>query len=66
VEKGYSKVLRLLLKKDSVNLESKDSSGCTLLSQAVEKGDVVIVKLLLKRDGVNPNLKDSYSCILLS
>jgi ankyrin repeat protein len=56
---GYDEAVRLLLAKDSIDPDLKDSQhGRTPLSWAVEGGHEAIVKLLLKTGKVEVNSKD--------
>ncbi|KAI9781882.1 MAG: hypothetical protein M1839_005676 [Geoglossum umbratile] len=60
-ERGHEAVVKLLLAKDGVDINSKDSyGGQTPLSLAAERGHEAVVKLLLAKDGVDINSKDSY------
>lgn len=56
---GHDAVVHLLLAKDDVDPDMKDSqSNRTPLSWAAEKGHETIVQLILSKDDVNPGLKD--------
>ena len=54
-------VIKLLLEKEGININSKDKGSQMPLLQAVEKGYKVIIKLLLKKEGININFKDKDS-----
>ncbi|KAI9768652.1 MAG: hypothetical protein M1839_003987 [Geoglossum umbratile] len=56
---GHEAVVKLLLGKDGVGINSKDSDGWTALLWATERGHKAVVKLLLAKDGVDVNSKDS-------
>jgi ankyrin repeat protein len=59
-ENGCEAVVRLLLAKDGVDPDSKDSEYArTPLSLAAESGHEAVVRLLLANDGVDPDSKDS-------
>ncbi|KAI9772445.1 MAG: hypothetical protein M1840_000648 [Geoglossum simile] len=59
-QEGHEMVVKLLLAKDGVDINSKDSMmGLTALSLAAERGHEAVVKLLLGKDGVDINSKDS-------
>jgi ankyrin repeat protein len=61
-EKGHEAVVKLLLTKDGVDLNSKDDySGRTPLSHAAKNGHEAVVKLLLAKNGVDLNSKDRSS-----
>jgi ankyrin repeat protein len=59
-------VVKLLLDKEGVDPDSKDSSGKTPLSWAAEKGHEAVVKMLLDKEGVDPDSKDIYGQTPLS
>jgi ankyrin repeat protein len=59
VKKGHEAVVKLLLAKDGIKLDFKDSSGRTTLSYAAGNGHEAIVKLLLVKDCVYLNSKDT-------
>jgi len=52
-------VVKLLLARSSINLNSKDKYGAIPLLLAAEYGRKVVVKLLLARDNVNPDPKNA-------
>ncbi|RYP78487.1 hypothetical protein DL771_000440 [Monosporascus sp. 5C6A] len=56
---GHAAVVKLLLAKDGIDQNSKDSDGRTSLSWAAGNGHAAVVKLLLAKDGIDPNSKDS-------
>ena len=56
---GLAKIVRLLLERDGVDPDSKDSYGQTPLSWAAANGHEAIVKLLLGVEGIDPDSKDS-------
>jgi ankyrin repeat protein len=58
--------VKLLLTKDSVDPDSKDRYGWTLLWLAAKNGYEVVVKLLLAKDSVDPDSKDRYGQTPLS
>ena len=51
-------MVKLLLAKDGVDLDSKDKDGRTPLSLAARIGHEAVVKLLLAKDGVDPDSED--------
>ncbi|OCK95650.1 purine and uridine phosphorylase [Cenococcum geophilum 1.58] len=55
-ENGHKAVVRLLLAKDGVNVNSKDKYGQTPLSYAAKNGHEAVVQLLLGMDGVDAKL----------
>jgi ankyrin repeat protein len=60
-ENGHEAVVRLLLKRNDVNANSKDSCHHrTPLSWAAGSGHESVVRLLLERDDVDADLKDNY------
>ena len=59
-------VVRLLLAKDGVNPNLKDSNCRTLLSWAAENGHKAMVSLLLAKAGVDPDCKYNYGRTPLS
>jgi ankyrin repeat domain-containing protein 50 len=56
---GLEALLKLLLEKNDVDLNSKDSCDRTPLLWAVAEGHVQVVKRLLEEDSVDLNLKDN-------
>ena len=59
-EYGYEEVVKLLLAKDDVDLDSRnDRFGRTPLSWAAENGHKEVVELLLAKHGVDPDSRDS-------
>jgi ankyrin repeat protein len=56
---GHDLVLRLLLGRDDVQVDSKGNDGRTPLSWAASEGYEVIVKLLLERHNVETDSKDN-------
>ena len=62
-EYGHEAVVRLLLERDGVDINSRDNlyeHNKTPLIWAAENGHEAVVRLLLERDGVDINAKDSY------
>ncbi|OBT64232.1 hypothetical protein VE03_06864 [Pseudogymnoascus sp. 23342-1-I1] len=55
---GHTAIMRLLVERDDVDLDSKDIYGRTPLSSAALEGREAAVKLLLGLDGVGINTKD--------
>src|SRR5579862_4271607 len=55
---GLVKIVRLLLDRKGVEVNSKDSGGQTPLSKAAEKGREAVVRLLVETAGVDLNSKD--------
>ncbi|KAJ9646983.1 hypothetical protein H2199_001969 [Coniosporium tulheliwenetii] len=55
---GHEVVVKLLLARDDVDANLKDSYGRTPLSRAAAGGHEAVVKLLLARDDVDANSKD--------
>jgi hypothetical protein len=55
---GHEAVVELLLAKNGVDSDSKDSHRLTPLSWAARAGHAAVVKLLLDKGGVNINSKD--------
>ncbi|PVH69381.1 hypothetical protein DL98DRAFT_439187 [Cadophora sp. DSE1049] len=58
--KGYEAVVKLLLERNDVDVDSRDNIGQTPLSLAAEYGHQIIAKLLLDTGKVNPDAKVSY------
>ena len=56
VEYGHEAVVKLLVERDDVEVNSENDDGDTLLSQAAENGNETMVLLLLDR-GADPNLQ---------
>jgi ankyrin repeat protein len=52
-------VVKLLVRRDDVEADSKDEDGRTPLSWAVEGGHEAVVKLLVERDDVEADSKHS-------
>jgi hypothetical protein len=59
VKKGHETVIKLLLTKDGIKLDFKDSSGRITLSYAARNGYETIVKLLFIKNCVYLNFKDT-------
>ena len=57
-EKGYEKVVKLLLERTDVEADSKDSDNRSPLSWAAEYGSEAVVKLLLERNDIEADSKD--------
>jgi ankyrin repeat protein len=53
-------IVALLLEKNSIDLNSKDKDGRSVLSLAAEKGYEGVVRLLLANKGTVLNEKDSF------
>ena len=60
VIRGFDQVVRLLVKKGSVNVNATDRSGQTPLIMAAERGHFKIVKKLLDRKETDVNASDHY------
>lgn len=58
-KEGHEAVVKLLLEKQGVELNSKDNNSQTPLSLAAERGYGAVVRLLLAKDGVDPDPKDN-------
>ena len=59
-ENGHSEVVKLLLEKEGIDLDSKDIEyGQTPLSWAAENGHSEVVKLLLEKEGIDLDSKDT-------
>jgi signal recognition particle subunit SEC65 len=56
---GHSEIVKLLLEKDGIDVNSMDNYGRTPLSRAAENGHLDVVKLLLDKDSVDVDSKDS-------
>ena len=56
---SYKVVVKLLLIRDNINLNSKDKFGAMLLLLAIEYRSKAVVKLLLTRDNVNLDPKSA-------
>ena len=63
---GHVSVVKLLLSKDSVDPDSKDSYRRTPRSWAAEEGYKSVVKLLLTKNSVDPNSRDKWGRTPLS
>ena len=59
-EHGHEAVVRLLIEKDCVDINTKDHNDWTPLAFAVHSGHEAIVRLLIERDGIDINAKDSF------
>ncbi len=57
---GYTEIVILLLKVETINVNLQNNNGGTALMWASEKGYVEIVKLLLKVESINVNLQNEY------
>ncbi|KAI9845534.1 MAG: hypothetical protein M1838_001702 [Thelocarpon superellum] len=64
--RGHEAVVRLLVDRDDVEVDSKDQSGQTPLSWAARGGHEAVVKLLVDRDDVEADSKDYYGQTPLS
>jgi hypothetical protein len=58
-ENGHEAVVKLLLEKEGVGVDSKAKNGRTPLSWAAENGHEAVVKLLLEKEGVDVDFKDT-------
>lgn len=59
-------MVKLLIATGQVEVDSKDSYGCTPLLWAASDGHEVVVRLLLEIGRVDVSLKDSRGCTPLS
>jgi len=57
---GDETVVRLLIKRDDVDINAKDRRGSTPLIWAVLEGHEAVVRLLIERDGVDLNATDNF------
>lgn len=57
-ERGHEAIVRLLVERDDVDADSKDTSNRTPLSKAAAAGHEAIVRLLVERDDVDADCKD--------
>jgi ankyrin repeat protein len=57
--RGHDEVVKLLLGKEGIDVNFKDSGGRTPLLWAAAKGHDKVVKLLLGKEGIDVNFKDS-------
>ena len=58
VENGHEAVVKILVARDDVEVNTTDSEGRSPLLQAAEEGHEAVVKLLVARDDVEVNTKD--------
>ena len=65
VNNGYEAVVKLLLARDDIDLNSKDKFRATLLLLAAEYRSKAVVELLLAWDDVNLDSKSALRNILL-
>ena len=65
-EEGHEAVVRLLLSRDDVAVDSRDDWGRTPLSWAAERGQETVVRLLLSRDDVTADFRDTSGQTSLS
>lgn len=63
---GHEAVVELLMKRDNVDVNSKDKYKRTSLSWAAIMGYEVVVKSLMKQDEVDVNSKDEHKRTPLS
>lgn len=49
-EKGHEGILRLLLERGGIDIDSRDSGGYTALHRAVQRGRMGIVRILLEHE----------------
>lgn len=49
-EKGHEGILRLLLERGGIDIDSRDSSGYTALHRAVQCGRMGVVQILLEHE----------------
>jgi ankyrin repeat protein len=61
LERGHEAVVRLLVERDDVAVDSKDKSGRRPLSLATERGHDAVVQLLVERDDVTAELEGESS-----
>jgi ankyrin repeat protein len=66
VENGCTELVKLLIEKDTVEIDSKDNNSRTSLSWGAENGHEAVIKLLLETSKVNVDWKDSYGRTPLS
>ena len=59
-EAGHEAVIRLLLERDDINVNSEDRSDCTPLSWAIRTGHEAVAELILERDDINADLRDKW------
>ncbi|KAI9802247.1 MAG: hypothetical protein M1825_002968 [Sarcosagium campestre] len=57
---GYETVVRLLLERDDVQINTPDQLGGAPLSYAARNGHEAFVRLLLERDDIQVNIQDEY------
>ena len=55
---GHEAVVRLLVKKDNIDINAKDNEGRTPLILAAYNGHEAVVRLLIERDDIDINVKD--------
>ena len=65
ISNGYKAVVKLLLVRDNIDLNSKDKFRAILLLLAAEYRSKVVVELLLTRDNVNLDPKSALRDIPL-
>ena len=58
-DQGHEEVVKLLLARNDVEVDSMDGDSCTPLSNAADQGHEEVVKLLLTRNDVEAGLKDN-------
>ena len=58
-EYGQEAVVRLLIKRDGVDINTKDNEEKTPLIWAAENGHEAVVQLLIEEDGIDINAKDN-------
>lgn len=66
VHSWHNSIVRILLKSNEIDVNSKNSQGQTLLTRMVRKQNMMIVKLLLEMDDINVNSKDEHGMTSLS
>ena len=56
---GYEEMVKLLLKQETVDINSHDMRGITSLAYAAAHGHDRVVKLLLEMEDIIPNWRDN-------
>ena len=60
-EEGHEAVVKMLVVRDDVKVNTKDWRGYSPLSYTARNGREVVVKMLVARDDVEVNTKDRWS-----